>query len=125
MIRDIHHIALIVKDHERSCHFYQTVFGFIEMHRVFRAERNSWKIDLQLNKIRLELFTFPDAPERPSYPEAQGLRHLAFSVTDVRKMHAYCMEKTVTEPLRIDPYTEKEFFFLSDPDGIPIEIYEE
>jgi glyoxylase I family protein len=28
------------------------------------------------------------------------------------------------EPLRVDEFTGKRFFFLRDPDDLPIEIYE-
>jgi glyoxylase I family protein len=73
----------------------------------------------------VELFSFPGAPPRPSYPEAQGLRHLAFVVDDVPACKARLESLGVTvEPVRVDEYTGRRFTFFSDPDGLPLELYE-
>ena len=126
MLEGIHHIAIICSDIERSKSFYCDILGFKVIREVFRPERRSWKIDLSLNgSYILELFTFPDSPNRGSYPEANGLRHLAFSVSDIEKVRSVLEAKEVgTENIRIDATTGKKFFFFSDPDGLPIEIYE-
>ena len=121
----IHHVALIVSDLERSLHFYQKALGFEILAKEFRAERNSWKVDLKNGSVQLEMFTFPDPPARPSYPEAQGLRHLALSVEDVEKFHAELKSKKFqVEEIRVDQLTGKKFFFFPDPDNQPLEIYE-
>lgn len=36
---------------------------------------------------------------------------------------AYSQSITV-EPVRIDEYTGRKFTFFSDPDGLPLELYE-
>jgi glyoxylase I family protein len=125
MISQIHHIAIIVSDIDASCLFYEHLLGFQVENRLYREDRNSWKIDLSRGGIRLELFTFPNAPIRPSYPEAIGLRHIAFAVQDIQAMHAHCTQNTSTENIRLDEHTGKLFFFFADPDGLPIEIYEQ
>lgn len=121
----IHHVAIIVSDIERSIMFYEQALGLQVKERTFRSERNSWKVDLVNGECQLELFTFPGAPKRPSYPEAQGLRHIAFSVSSVEELHKSLKGKGISvEEIRIDHLTGKKFFFFADPDDQPIEIYE-
>lgn len=122
----IHHVALIVSSIQKSIQFYEEALGFKVIEKTFREERNSWKVDLRKDEVQLELFTFPGAPERPSYPEAQGLRHMAFSVPDITELHQDLKKKgIVVEEIRVDHLTGKKFFFFSDPDGQPLEIYED
>ncbi len=92
----------------------------------FRETRQSWKADLSLNgSYVIELFSFPSPPPRPSYPEAVGLRHLAFEVDDIEAAEHELTEKGIAhEPIRTDEYTHKRFVFFSDPDDLPIELYE-
>ncbi len=122
----IHHTALICSDYGRSRAFYVDTLGLTVLAETFRAERNSWKLDLDVNGAgRIELFSFPDAPERLSYPEARGLRHLAFAVSDVEGAAAELRRKGIeTEPVRTDGQTGKKFVFFADPDGLPLELYE-
>lgn len=126
MLKAVHHIAIIAGDYERSKTFYTTILGMEILREVYREERKSFKLDLSLNgQYVIELFSFPAAPERPSRPEAQGLRHLAFSVDDISSAVASLEAKGLTaEPIRIDPYTGKKFSFFADPDGLPLELYE-
>ncbi len=121
----VHHVALICGDYERSKFFYKQVLGFTEIREHYRADRGSYKLDLVLGSIQLELFSFPDPPPRPSYPEACGLRHLAFSVADFEQaVRALELRGVELEPVRVDEFTGARFVFFSDPDGVPIEIYE-
>ena len=126
MIKAVHHIAIIAGDYERSKRFYTEILGLQVIREVFREERNSWKLDLSLQgHYIIELFSFPGAPPRPSRPEAQGLRHLAFSVDNLETSMAELLASGVpSEPVRVDPYTGKKFTFFSDPDGLPLELYE-
>lgn len=123
----LHHIALICSDYERSKAFYTELLGLRIIREVYRPERRSRKLDLALGgEYVLELFSFPDPPPRPSYPEACGLRHLAFAVRDIEKTIAVLNKKGIeTEVLRIDEHTGKRFTFFTDPDGLPLEIYEQ
>ncbi len=121
-----HHTALIVRDYETSKAFYCDVLGLEVLAENYRAERESWKLDLALaDGGQLELFSFPDPPARPSRPEACGLRHLAFAVDDIDAAVAYLKSKGVeVEPVRIDPYTQQRYTFFPDPDDLPLELYE-
>ncbi|HWP18441.1 MAG TPA: VOC family protein [Burkholderiaceae bacterium] len=126
MLLGWHHVALIASDLERALDFYGRCLGFEVVARHYRAERQSWKVDLAgPGGVRLELFTFPGAPPRPSRPEALGLRHLAFAVDDVQAVRAGLQRQGVAcEAVRTDPYTGRAFFFCADPDGLPLEFYE-
>ncbi len=122
----IHHVAIIASDYERSKAFYTQTLGFEIVCETYRAERASYKLDLALDATtNIELFSFPNVPARPSRPEACGLRHLAFAVTDfdaaVRELAA---RGVALEPVRVDALTDRRFTFFADPDDLPIEIYE-
>jgi glyoxylase I family protein len=125
-LEGIHHIAIISGRYEASKHFYTEVLGFTIDREVYRKERDSYKLDLSLNGTYvIELFSFPDPPPRPSYPEARGLRHLAFKVGNIDEAVSDLLHKGVTvQPIRIDEFTGKRFTFFADPDGLPLELYE-
>jgi glyoxylase I family protein len=125
-LNGVHHIAIICSNYERSKRFYTEVLGLKIVREVFRADRNSYKLDLEVNGLyQIELFSFPNPPARPSRPEAAGLRHLAFEVDDVVEAIAEVNKHDVeTEAIRTDEYTGKRFTFFADPDGLPIEFYE-
>ncbi|MGH8079984.1 MAG: SMU1112c/YaeR family gloxylase I-like metalloprotein [Lysobacter sp.] len=122
----IHHVAIICSDYVRSKQFYTQVLGLRVLAEVYREARGSCKLDLALpDGSQLELFSFPDPPPRPSYPEACGLRHLAFAVEDIDACVSELQAQGIAvEPVRIDEYTERRYTFFADPDGLPIEFYE-
>lgn len=126
MLNRIHHAAIICSDYAVSRHFYTQVLGLTVLSEHYREARRSHKLDLALpDGGSIELFSFPDPPPRPSYPEARGLRHLAFEVDDVAACKAALEAQGVTvEPVRIDEYTGRRFVFFADPDGLPLELYE-
>ncbi|MBO2010721.1 VOC family protein [Hymenobacter negativus] len=122
----LHHVALIVSDYEVSKRFYTEVIGLEILAETYRAARDSYKLDLGINgQYVIELFSFPSPPPRPSYPEAAGLRHLAFAVPDVAAAIRHLEQHGVAcEPIRIDELTGRRFTFFADPDGLPLEFYE-
>jgi glyoxylase I family protein len=126
MFNRIHHAAIICSDYARSRHFYTEVLGLRIVAEHYRAQRDSYKLDLALpDGSQIELFSFPNAPERPSYPEACGLRHLAFGVDDLQACTLALEARGVAvEPVRTDEYTGRRFTFFADPDGLPLELYE-
>lgn len=126
MIKGIHHIAIICSNYEVSKHFYTDVLGLTIIAEHYREQRQSYKLDLALNdKYIIELFSFPSPPPRVSRPEAAGLRHIAFSVDDIKRAFNLMKEKNIpTQDIVTDEFTGKKFFFMEDPDGLPIEFYE-
>ncbi|MBW0297728.1 VOC family protein [Shewanella xiamenensis] len=126
MLLGIHHAAIICSDYQKSKHFYVTILGLSVLAEHYREARQSYKLDLQLpDKSQIELFSFDNPPKRPSYPEACGLRHLAFRVESIETAIEHLTAHDIAvEPVRIDEYTGKKFSFFSDPDGLPLELYE-
>ena len=121
----IHHVAIIVSDYQVSRDFYVRKLGFEVIRENYRENRDDYKLDLRLGDCELEIFGIKGSPSRPSYPEACGLRHLAFRVE--------CIESAIeelnragieTEPIRIDEFTNKKMTFFKDPDGLPLELHE-
>jgi glyoxylase I family protein len=125
-IQSLHHIAIICSDYEKSKRFYTEILGFQIKNEVYREERQSFKLDLSLNgHYLIELFSFPDPPQRLSRPESTGLRHIAFGVNNIEEACLFLKDNQIeTEDIRIDEYTGRKFTFFSDPDNLPIELYE-
>ena len=126
MLLRLHHAAIICSDYAVSKRFYTQVLGLPVIAEHWRAARRSWKLDLGLpDGSQVELFSFEGAPPRPSYPEARGLRHLAFAVADVAAAKAHLEGHGVkVEDIRVDEYTGRRFTFFADPDELPLELYE-
>lgn len=125
-IKNIHHVAVLTNDYLKSKKFYTKILGFRILAEVYREEKKSWKLDLAIDGIyQIELFSFPEFKERASFPEAKGLRHLAFSVPNVDDAFLYLKaNKVKVEPIRVDEYTGKKFVFFYDPNNQPLELYE-
>ena len=121
-----HHVAVIASDYRASKVFYTEVLGLQVVAEAYRRERDSYKLDLRMpDGVQIELFSFPGAPPRPSYPEARGLRHLAFEVADLDASVLDLEAAGVAvELIRVDEFTGKRFTFFADPDGLPLELYE-
>ena len=122
----IHHIAIICSHYEVSKRFYTEILGLNIIREIYREERQSYKLDLAIgDDYVIELFSFPNPPKRPSRPESCGLRHLAFAVGNVEEKQTELLQKGIDcEEIRIDEFTEKKFFFIADPDDLPLEFYE-
>lgn len=122
----IHHVAIICSNYENSKHFYTQILKFKIINEVYRHDRDSYKLDLYVdNETKIELFSFPKPCKRPSYPEACGLRHLAFKVNNINEVVDYLKtHDIICESIRLDEYTNKYFTFFNDPDGLPLEIYQ-
>lgn len=125
-INALHHVAVICSNYAASKAFYTDILGFEIKQEVYRAERASFKLDLAIaGHYQIELFSFPNPPQRPSRPEACGLRHIAFEVDSVTAVFEELTRKNIAiEPIRVDEFTGKKFTFIADPDGLPIEFYE-
>lgn len=125
-IESIHHVAILTDDYEKSKNFYTAILGFTIIKETYRDDRASYKLDLAINgTYQIELFSFPDFKERVSFPEAKGLRHLAFAVADLESSVNELVEIGIeVQGIRIDEMTNKRFCFFYDPNGQPLELYE-
>ena len=124
-LNQIHHVAIITAKYEESKSFYVEKLGFEIIRENYRSHRDDYKLDLRLGECELEIFGIKDAPKRPSFPEACGLRHLAFKVSNIEEVISKLQTKGIDcEPLRTDDYTGEKMTFFFDPDGLPLELHE-
>lgn len=125
-LNKIHHVAIICSDYSKSKDFYINILGLKVIKETFREKRQSYKLDIAVgDNYQIELFSFPNSPERLSYPESCGLRHLAFEVDNIENAVKELTNKKIkVEPIRLDELTQKKFVFFNDPDSLPIELYE-
>ena len=127
MFSNVHHVAIIGTDYQRTKEFYVDKLGFKVISEHIRIEKNDIILNVQQGNLVLEIFIKEDAPIRPKMPnpEHTGLRHLAFRVDDVEKV----LEKfdelgIIHESLRYDDFDNKKMAFFFDPDGLPLEVHE-
>lgn len=124
-LKEIHHIAIINSNLEKSKHFYIDILGLKLIREVYRKERDDYKLDLQIGNCEIELFIIKDRPARQSYPESYGLRHLAFKVDDIEATVLELERQGVKcEAIRLDEITNKRMTFFFDPDNQPLELHE-
>ena len=122
---EVHHVAIIVSDYEKSRKFYVEQLELPIIREIYREDREDYKLDLQVGDMELEIFGVKNPPKRVTNPEACGLRHLAFKVDDIETVVKWLNEKGIeTEPIRMDPYTQKRMTFFRDPDDLPLELHE-
>ena len=127
MFRNIHHIAIIGTDYNKTKEFYVNKLGFEVISEHNRPEKKDIIINVKQGDLNLEIFIKENAPIRPKIPnpEHTGLRHLAFRVENVEKTLKKFDELGIFhEELRFDDFDNKKMAFFFDPDGLPLEIHE-
>ncbi len=125
-LSEIHHVAIIVSNYAASRDFYVNKLKFPVIRENYREDKEDWKLDLRVNPTtELEIFAPKNPPARLSYPEACGLRHLAFKIADIEKAVEELEHLGIAcEPIRLDAFTGKKMTFFADPDGLPLELHE-
>lgn len=131
-MKTIHHVAIIVSDYDLSRDFYVNKLGFEIIRENHCPERHDYKLDLRCGDIELEIFgnktsdlAYVEPQKRLSYPEACGLRHLAFKVANIEEVVESLEQKGIScQPIRKDSFTGEKMTFFADPDGLPLELHE-
>ena len=127
MFKNVHHIAIIGTNYNKTKEFYVDKLGFELISEYNRPEKNDIILNVRQGNLVLEIFIKDDAPLRPKIPnpEHSGLRHLAFKVDDVEAVLKKFNELGIPhEELRYDDFDNKKMEFFFDPDGLPLEIHE-
>ena len=127
MLKNVHHIAIIGTDYNKTKEFYVDKLGFEVISEHNRPEKKDIIINVKQGNLVLEIFIKQNAPLRPKMPnpEYSGLRHLAFRVEDVEAVLKKFDELDIPhEELRYDDFDNKKMTFFFDPDGLPLEIHE-
>ena len=123
-MKGLHHIAILASGRAETLAFYEAL-GFAVTGNHLRPERNDEIIFMEQVGVVLEIFISAGNPPRASYPEAYGLRHVAFRVEDVAATREALIRKGYApQELRHETFTGDAMFFVLDPDGLPIEIHE-
>jgi len=123
----IHHIAISVKDSEKSATFYKDNFGFEEVKRFTKPGWDGSAIVLNLNDVQLEIFQFQKPIEKKdnlSDLKVIGYKHIGMQVKSVNEKYKELKNNNVDIDEPVKGTTCAWFCFLRDPDGIPIELYE-
>ena len=125
LFNKVDHIAIIASDLEKSKKFYIEKLGMKIIGELDRPERQSKIVYLDAGNAIIELFSFPNPPKRLAWPEACGLRHLAFEVNNINQAVAELKGRGIeTENIRINQRNGKRMTFFKDPDDLPLEINE-
>ncbi len=123
MIVGQNHIAINVSDRDKSVSFYQNVLGCHVLSETVRPEKHDILIFMEAHGTVIELFVDATRPARLTYPEALGLRHLCFTVTEIEQEWER-INALGYDPESIRGLPGSRMFFVKDPDALPIEFHE-
>ena len=122
-VKSIGHVAIRVKDIDRSLDFYVKKLGFPEMFRLYRDDKALWIVYLRVTDNQfIELF--PDAiGERSPPAEAIGLNHLCLECEDIDVALADLAMRNVAlyRPKKMGADNTLQAW-VEDPDGNRIEL---
>lgn len=126
----VNHVAISVENLEESLNFY-TAFGFKKI-----KEYHDESVDivlLKLKRVILEVFFYSSHSSLPNHAktlsedlQTVGTKHFALGVKDIDKAREFVInlgfasENPVIQKGRLG----KNYFFISDPSGILLEIIE-
>lgn len=126
-VRCVSHLGITVSQLDASIAFYTEVLGFV---RRFDDVQDGWtRVGLAIGDIQLELFSaLPERPPGraidPFYPMELGRPKIALTVVDVDATYDRVLAAGITPLCPITTTRVSRFFFISDPDGTPIQLHE-
>ena len=120
----IHHVMISVSNLNHSRKFYESL-GFEVVKEAAGSEKSMlW---MKLGDMILEMFCFKSCESNASLgtQETIGVRHFSLCTDAIDKLWNELKAKGIdaTEP-RMSGSVGRKFFYIKDPDGIPIEILE-
>ena len=121
-ITSIGHVAIRVKDIDRSLDFYVNKLGFKEMFRLDRDDR-LWIVYLRITDDQyLELFPEGHGDRSPT-AEAVGFNHMCLAVDDldavIAQLEAAGVALTRPKKVAVDRNAQA---WIEDPDGNRLEL---
>ena len=124
-IKGFGHIALRVKDMDKSLDFYRDKLGLPEIHRLYRDNGDLWLSYLRLNDEQiLELFpggATDAAPER----EVTGVNHICLTVEDLDEVAEALAANGIALTSPISSGVDgNRGAWIEDPDGNRFELME-
>ena len=126
-ILGVSHVALTVRDMEKSAEWYQRVFGWIELGRLVDGEALPPRILLLDASSGFALgLAQPDDGSRDDFDYRRtGLDHLAFGLADEDELASWGAHLDEIGVAR-SPVRELalgKFITFEDPDGIQLELW--
>jgi len=124
-VRGIDHVSINTRDFEASVRFYAGVLGFRRLQTVPMDGGFSITYFEIPGGGRMELFDYGGASrEVPREERDAGLRHLAFSVDDVRAAEKTLRAKgvTIVLPATDIPSLGATVLLFLDPNGVTLEF---
>src|SRR3954471_1395318 len=127
----IHHVALTVANIEKSVAWYKDIFQAEILERY--SKKGATIVHLKIGNARLELFEFGTYTEPlPDYRRTLtddlhvvGTKHVCFEAKDLSERRRELEGKGVIFGSEIETAGfGGKYFFLKDPDGILIELYQ-
>jgi len=127
-IKQIHHVAIVVEDIDSSLAFWHAALG-LELNELRDVPVEKSKIaflPVAGGEIELVQPTSADSGiAKYLAKRGQGMHHICLEVDDIEETFRELSSRGITpEAVRVDEITGKRFFFISDPDGLPLEFYE-
>ena len=124
-ITGIGHVAIKVKDLDRSLDYYINKLGFPEMMRLSKDDGSVWLVYLRITDTQfLEVFPGADGDRAPGW-DANGLNHLCLTVDNIDPVLARIAAAGLTLLLPLKTAIDgNRQAWLEDPDGNRIELME-
>jgi lactoylglutathione lyase len=126
MIIRLDHVAIVVKDIERSLNFYTNIMGFKVVQQ--RDIHGRVVIALKVGDAEIDLWWYRE--EEATLPEAKktdiGVKHVCMLVDDVQRMYDDLKEKGVKfrNPPTMGGPLNRMLAYFNDPDGIEWQLIE-
>lgn len=125
LVENLHHVAIIVSDYEKSKDFYVNKLGFEIIREEHRQVQQDIKLEVRLNNCMLEIFGKKNPAPNPCKPTQCGVWHLCFHAPDLEKTIGELNALGIpTDPIMINASNGKRIAFFYDPDGLPLELHE-
>ena len=125
IVQNIHHVAIVASDYEKSKDFYVNKLGFQVIKEEFRQPQNDIKLEVKLGNSTMEIFGKVNPEPNHGKPTRCGMWHLCFYAPDLEKTIAELNAVGIpTDPIMVNASTGKRICFFYDPDGLPLELHE-
>jgi catechol 2,3-dioxygenase-like lactoylglutathione lyase family enzyme len=127
IVKCFSHLGITVSDLDVSVDFYTQVLGFVV---CFTDTEEGWtRVGLAIGNTLIELFSRRPGPETgravdPFYPMELGRPKIALTVVDVEATYERLVASDITPLCPIISTSVSRFFFITDPDGTPIQLHE-
>jgi len=132
MVMDCHHIGILTRNPEKMISFYTRGLGFSQgetrildsglMEKIFGLSSECRMTKLTKSDAVVEVFSPVDInPDEYSQP-VKGYNHWALEVGD-KESYIRALDERQVPVLKID-HDGRKIYFLRDPEGNLIEIYE-